>query len=71
LFEESDQKLKKIEEDYRSGKLLTGELKDMLIEKLVSFLEGHRERREKAKDLVKEFTHEGKLASEMREKIFE
>jgi tryptophanyl-tRNA synthetase len=71
LFEESDQKLKKIEEDYRSGKLLTGELKDMLIEKLVSFLEGHIERREKAKDLVKEFTHEGKLASEMREKIFE
>jgi len=70
LFEENDQKIKKIEEDYRSGKLLTGELKDMLIEKLVAFLEAHREKREMAKDKVKEFMYEGKLAKQMWEKVF-
>jgi len=70
LFEEDDQKIKKIEEDYRSGRLLTGELKDMLIEKLVAFLEAHREKREAIKDKVKEFMYEGKLAKQMWEKVF-
>jgi tryptophanyl-tRNA synthetase len=70
LFEEDDQKIKKIEEDYRSGRLLTGELKDMLIEKLVAFLEAHREKREAVKDKVKEFMYEGKLARQMWEKVF-
>ncbi len=70
IFEENDQKIKKIEEDYRSGKLLTGELKDMLIEKLVAFLEAHREKRESVKDKVKEFMYEGKLAKQMWEKVF-
>lgn len=49
FFEPDDAKLKKIEEDYRSGKLLTGELKLILIEKVLSFLREHRERREEAK----------------------
>lgn len=71
MFEEDDQKLKKIEEDYRSGRLLTGELKEILIEKLTSFLENHNERRKKAKDLVKVFKYEGKLAKEMWNKTFE
>ena len=70
LFEENDQKIKKIEEDYRSGKLLTGELKDMLIEKLVAFLEAHREKREEAKDTVKDFMYDGELAKQMWEKVF-
>jgi tryptophanyl-tRNA synthetase (EC 6.1.1.2) len=30
FFEPDDQKIKKIEEEYRSGKLLTGELKEIL-----------------------------------------
>ena len=71
LFEEDDNKLKKIEEDYRSGKLLTGELKDILIEKLVRFLQEHQRKREEAKEKVKEFKYDGKLAREMWEKIFE
>ncbi len=71
LFEEDDNKLKKIEEDYRSGKLLTGELKDILIEKLVKFLQEHQRKREEAKEKVKEFKYDGKLAREMWEKIFE
>ncbi|MFZ8830450.1 MAG: tryptophan--tRNA ligase [Candidatus Aenigmatarchaeota archaeon] len=71
LFEEDDNKLKKIEEDYRSGKLLTGELKEILIEKLVKFLQEHQKRREEAKEKVKDFKYDGKLAKEMWEKVFE
>ena len=71
LFEEDDNKLKKIEEDYKSGKLLTGELKDILIEKLTKFLQEHQKRREEAKEKVKDFKYDGKLAREMWEKIFE
>jgi len=71
LFEEDDSKIKKIEEDYRSGKLLTGELKDILIEKLVKFLQEHQRRREEAKEKVKDFKYDGKLAREMWEKVFE
>jgi len=71
LFEEDDKKLKKIEEDYRSGKLLTGELKEILIEKLVKFLQEHQRKREEAKEKVKDFKYDGKLAKEMWEKVFE
>ncbi|MBU5689310.1 MAG: tryptophan--tRNA ligase [Candidatus Aenigmarchaeota archaeon] len=55
FFEEDDKKLEKIYNDYKTGKLLTGELKQILIEKLNSFLEKHREKREKAKDLIDKF----------------
>jgi len=48
-FEPDDKKLKKIEEDYRSGKLLTGELKQIAIEKITKFILKHQEKREKAK----------------------
>ena len=71
FFEEDDNKLKKIEEDYRSGKLLTGELKDILIEKIIKFLQEHQRRREEAKEKVKDFKYDGKLAKEMWEKVFE
>lgn len=47
LFEEDDKKLKKIEDDYRSGKMLTGELKAYLIEKVNAFLKEHQKRRAK------------------------
>ncbi len=55
FFEENDKKLKKIYDDYKSGKLLTGELKQILIDKLVSFLEEHQQRRERAKDIIDKF----------------
>lgn len=55
LFEEDDNKLKTIEEDYRNGDLLTGELKAILIEKINKFLENHRIEREKARDRLNEF----------------
>jgi tryptophanyl-tRNA synthetase len=71
FFEEDDNKIKKIEEDYRSGKMLTGELKQILIDKLNKFLEEHRAKREEAKELVNTFKYEGKLAKEMWNKIYE
>ena len=71
FFEPDDQKIKKIEEEYRSGKLLTGELKEILIEKLNEFLETHRLRREEAKSLVDKYMYDGELAREMWRKIHE
>jgi len=55
FFEEDDEKLKIISDDYRSGKLLTGELKEILIDKINAYLRAHQERREKAKDLIDKF----------------
>lgn len=55
IFEPDDKKLKEIEEDYRSGKMLTSELKTYLIEKINVFLKEHQKRREKAKKEIKKF----------------
>jgi len=55
LFEPDDKKLNKIEDDYRSGKLLSGELKAILIEKVNVFLREHQKNREKAKSQVSKF----------------
>ncbi len=49
LFELDDKKLAKIDVDYRSGKLLSGELKAIAIEKINAFLKEHQKNREKAK----------------------
>lgn len=54
-FEPDDKKIKKIYSDYKSGKLLTGELKQILIKKLQQFLKEHHKKREKAKKLVPQF----------------
>jgi len=54
-FEEDDQKLRKIYHDYRSGKLLSGELKKILADKIEAFLVSHQEKREKAKKQVDAF----------------
>lgn len=60
FFEPDDKKLKQIYDDYKSGKLLTGELKAILIEKVNEFLKGHQERREKAKAQIDKFLFEDK-----------
>lgn len=54
-FEPDDKKIKKLRDDYESGKLLTGELKQILIDKLTRFLEGHQKKREAAKKKVDKF----------------
>jgi len=58
FFEPDDKKLKSIHDDYKSGKMLTGELKAILIEKINKFLEVHQEKREKAKDQIDQFLYE-------------
>ena len=55
FFEPDDKKLKKIYGDYKSGKLLTGELKVILIEKINAFLKKHQQERQKAKKKIDKF----------------
>jgi len=55
FFEPDDDKLKKIYEDYKSGKMLTGELKGILIEKINKFLSVHQEKREQARKNLDEY----------------
>jgi tryptophanyl-tRNA synthetase len=59
FFEEDDEKLKQIEEDYRSGNLLTGELKKILIDKINAFLKEHQKKRREAKKKVDKFLFRG------------
>ena len=54
-LEENDKKLAKIAEEYRSGKLLSGELKALTIEKLIGFLKEHQSKRKKAEKQVDKF----------------
>jgi len=55
FFESDDKKLEKIYKDYKSGKLLSGELKAILIEKVSSFLKDHQKKRDLAKKQVDKF----------------
>ncbi|MGV8152113.1 MAG: tryptophan--tRNA ligase [Candidatus Nanoarchaeia archaeon] len=57
LFEEDDKKLEEIYNKYKSGEMLTGELKKYAIEKINSFLGEHQKRREKAKELLDKFIY--------------
>jgi hypothetical protein len=50
--------------------MLTGELKDLLIDKVTMFLHEHRQRRERGKDLVEKFKRDGPLAREMWKRDF-
>lgn len=55
FFEQDDKKLAQIEKDYRSGKLLSGELKKITIEKITSFLKEHQKKRELARKDIGKF----------------
>ncbi|MBA7656311.1 hypothetical protein ES703_64235 [subsurface metagenome] len=55
LFEPNDKKLQKIYEDYKSGKMLTSELKEILIKKINDFLKEHQLKREKARKQIDKF----------------
>ena len=55
FFEPDDNKLKKIYDDYKSGKMLTGELKLILIEKINEFLSVHQQKREEARKNIDEY----------------
>ncbi|WP_232686970.1 tryptophan--tRNA ligase [Halobacterium zhouii] len=45
FFEDDDEELARIEREYRSGELLSGEMKNLAIERIADFLDAHQERR--------------------------
>ncbi|MFH1249164.1 MAG: tryptophan--tRNA ligase [archaeon] len=55
FFEPNNEKLKGIYQDYKSGKMLTSEIKEILIEKINSFLKEHQKKREIARKQVDKF----------------
>ncbi|MCX6742513.1 MAG: tryptophan--tRNA ligase [Candidatus Pacearchaeota archaeon] len=55
FFEPDDKKIKKIHDDYKSGKMLSGELKAYLVEKINAFLKEHQKNRELAKKQIDKF----------------
>jgi len=55
FLEENDEKLREIYNNYKSGKLLTSELKSYTIEKLNSFLKKHQKEMKKYKKVVERF----------------
>ncbi|MBU0460571.1 MAG: tryptophan--tRNA ligase [Nanoarchaeota archaeon] len=54
-LEPDDKKLEKIYDDYKKGKLLSGELKQITIDKLTIFLKEHAQKRKQAKKVVDKF----------------
>ena len=54
-LEPSDKKLKKVYDDYKSGSMLTSELKAITIKKVSKFLSNHHKKRAKAKKKVSSF----------------
>ncbi len=55
VLEKDDKKLQKIHDDYKSGKLLTGELKKITINKINEFLKKHQKKCEEAKKIIGKF----------------
>jgi tryptophanyl-tRNA synthetase len=58
MFEPDDAKLERIGADYRSGKLLSGELKAMLIAKVDALIIEHSKRREAARSNIGRFLYD-------------
>jgi tryptophanyl-tRNA synthetase len=65
FFEPDDKRIEEIRSEYRSGRMLTGDLKDILVAKVTKFLSEHRNRREKAKAQVHLFKKDSALARGM------
>jgi len=55
FFEPDDERLKKIYDDYKSGKMLSSELKMILIERVNAFLKEHQKKRELARKQAGKF----------------
>jgi len=55
IFEKDDKKLQQIYDDYKSGELLTSELKEITIEKINSFLKQHQKKRQLARKQLDKF----------------
>jgi tryptophanyl-tRNA synthetase len=61
FFEPNDEKLRKIHDDYVTGRLLTSELKEIVIEKINSFLKEHQKRKKLAEKKLNKFLTEFKI----------
>ena len=70
FFEPDEKRIEEIRSEYKSGRMLTGQIKDILVEKVTGFLKDHRARREKALSLVHLYKRDGALAQEMWKKDF-
>ncbi|MFT4304275.1 MAG: tryptophan--tRNA ligase [Candidatus Woesearchaeota archaeon] len=57
FLEEDDKKLADIYNKYKSGQLLSGELKAILIEKINLFLVEHQKKRESAKKIINDYIY--------------
>ena len=55
FFEQDDSYLAEINSDYRSGKILAGEMKQICIDKATDWMKNHQELRTQTEHLVKEF----------------
>jgi len=71
FFEEDDDAIAKIAEDYAHGLMLTGEIKKILANRINDFLSEHRKKREKAIDIIDKFKFDGRLARTMWDKVHE
>jgi len=65
LFEEDDKLLKERQLACRDGKILCGECKKYLADKINNFLKNHKENKEKNKKQITKFMHTGCLAKKM------
>lgn len=72
LFEEDDIKIEELKVKYESGEILSGEMKNILIEKINIFLEEHNRKKQNAikTNLLEKYMKTGKLAKEMWNKDF-
>ncbi len=61
MFEDDDDKIKELHKLCETGKMLCGECKQILLDKVQPFLKEHRKKREKAKDKVDEFLADEKI----------
>ncbi len=59
FFEPNDKAIEKIYYDYKTGNLLTSELKEILIEKINAFLKKHQLEREKARNKIDNYIYTG------------
>ncbi|MGC8644859.1 MAG: tryptophan--tRNA ligase [Thermoplasmata archaeon] len=69
IFEENDEEIARIGEEYSKGRMLTGEIKKILAERVSTFLEEHRRRRGRAVEDYSRYLYDGKLARVMWEQI--
>ena len=55
FFEEDDTRLRELNEGYRSGKILAGEMKQICIEKASEWMKNHQELKDQNSHLVNKF----------------